>query len=175
MEDRYGEMARQVRVVALCLIQESDRLLVAEDHDTATGETFYLPIGGHVEFGEMSPDTIHREVREELNTEVSDLQFLGTIENAFTWEGQMGHEIVLLYKGRLVTGSTIPNGHQVVEHTEDRGWTFPVRWVPIAVFRQGLATLYPSGALDLMSGLAGPVVRNQVMGHGFEPYRQDEG
>ena len=162
MDDRYGAKARQVRVVALCLIQESDRLLVAEDHDTVTGETFYLPIGGHVEFGEMSPDTVRRELREELNAEVSDLQYLGTIENAFTWEGQMGHEIVLLYKGRLATGSTMSNDHQIVEHAGDASWTFRVRWVPIALVRQGLATLYPSGALDLMTGSTEAVVRNQV-------------
>jgi 8-oxo-dGTP pyrophosphatase MutT (NUDIX family) len=162
MKDRYGDLAQQVRVVALCLIRDGDRLLVAEERDTVADETFYLPIGGHIEFGELSLETIRREVREELDLEVTNLRYLGTIENVFTWEGEVGHEIVLLYEGELPGGSAMVTGHEVVERFGSSVWRFPVRWIPIEAFRRGEVTLYPSGALDLLDGHVGPVIRNTV-------------
>ena len=162
MKDRYGDRPQQVRAVALCLIRDGDRLLVAEERDTVAGETFYLPIGGHIEFGELSPQTIRREVREELDLEVTNLQYLGTIENVFTWEGEVGHDTVLLYEGELAGGSGMFACHEGTERFGTSVWRFPLRWMPIEAFRRGEATLYPSGALDLLEGTAGLLRQNAL-------------
>jgi ADP-ribose pyrophosphatase YjhB (NUDIX family) len=54
-----------------------------------------------IKFGQRSKDCIVREIREELQAEVKDLRHVGTIENIFEYEGELGHEIVLFMKPSL--------------------------------------------------------------------------
>ncbi|MGZ9166858.1 MAG: NUDIX hydrolase, partial [Anaerolineales bacterium] len=93
----------QIRPLAICVFRNKDRILVAEGYDPIKGETFYRPLGGGIEFGELSQETICRELMEELNVEVErdSLQYLGTVENIFTFNGMAGHEIMLIYDGVL--------------------------------------------------------------------------
>ena len=44
-----------------------------------------------------------REIREEIEAEITDLELLGILESIFTLEGQLGHEIVFVYQGDLLT------------------------------------------------------------------------
>lgn len=56
-----------VRPIALCVFRdESDRILVLEGYDPTRALTFYRRLGGGIEFGERSQDTVAREIREEL-------------------------------------------------------------------------------------------------------------
>jgi ADP-ribose pyrophosphatase YjhB (NUDIX family) len=63
--------------------------------------SLYRPPGGMIKFGQRSKDCIVREIREELQAEVKDLRHVGTIENIFEYEGELGHEIVLFMKPSL--------------------------------------------------------------------------
>ncbi len=65
------------------------------------GINIFRPVGGHVELFEYSKDTIRREVKEELNSGISGLQFLGVIENIFWRDGSKHHEIDFMYYGKL--------------------------------------------------------------------------
>src|ERR1051325_12102377 len=94
---------KRIRPLAICIFRNKDRILVAEGYDSVKDEHFYRPLGGGIEFGETSMDTVCRELREELNAEVErgSLKYLGTVENIFTFLGKPHHEIVLIYDGIL--------------------------------------------------------------------------
>src|SRR5215216_5710043 len=93
----------RIRPIAICVFRHHNCILVAEGYDPVKEEYFYRPLGGGIEFGENSAETIYREILEEINVEVDreSLQYLGALENIFNFNGAMGHEIVLIYDGRL--------------------------------------------------------------------------
>src|SRR5690606_3322932 len=62
---------------------------------------FHRLIGGSVELGETHSEAIRREVEEELSATIADLRHLGVLENIFEMNGELGHEIVFVYSGRL--------------------------------------------------------------------------
>ena len=93
---------RRIRPLALCVFLRDDKIFVAKGYDSHEDTIFYRPIGGRIEFGERGHEAVIREVREEINLEVTDLTYLGTLENIFEYEGQTGHEIALIYDGRFV-------------------------------------------------------------------------
>src|SRR5215212_2467761 len=80
---------KRVRPLAICVFRHNDRILVAEGYDPVKGETFYRPLGGGIEFGEPSVDTICSELMEEINVEVDreSLKYLGMVENIFHFNG----------------------------------------------------------------------------------------
>jgi hypothetical protein len=43
-----------VRPIAIAIIRRGERIFVAEGTDDVTEETFYRPLGGLVEFGELA-------------------------------------------------------------------------------------------------------------------------
>ena len=93
----------QIRPIAICVFLNNNRILVAEGYDPVKNEHFYRPLGGGIEFGEGSKETICREIMEEINVEMDggSLRYLGAVENIFTFNGHPGHEIVLIYDGAL--------------------------------------------------------------------------
>ena len=77
-----------IRTIAICVFRNGDRILVAEGVDSIKQEHFYRPLGGMIEFGERSDESIRRELMEEINAEVSDLRYLGLLENIFVYEAE---------------------------------------------------------------------------------------
>jgi 8-oxo-dGTP pyrophosphatase MutT (NUDIX family) len=140
----------QIRPIAIGIFRRGDQLLVFEGYDPASGEVFYRPLGGAIEFGEYGHQTLAREVREEIGAEIENLRYLGLSENLFGFAGQLGHEIVLIYEGDLVD-STVRE-QDVMVGREDDGSRMKVLWVPLARFQHGEAILYPDGLLDLLLG-----------------------
>ncbi len=107
---------------------------------------YHRLIGGSVELGETHRDAIRREVREELGAQIDDLEYLAVVESIFNVDGDLGHEIVFLYSGRLnpapaSTGATM---------TEGDGSVLPVIWRPIPDQEPALP-LYPGGASPFVS------------------------
>ena len=62
----------------------------------------YAMIGGRVEIGENSEDTIKREVQEELGKEIEITGYVSTVENFFEMKGAKYHEIMFIYKAEFV-------------------------------------------------------------------------
>ena len=137
----------QLRALAICIFSHNGKILVGEGADRVKNEIFYRPLGGSIEFGEYSQDTIHRELMEELGTAVKDLRYLGTLENIFTWEGKQGHEIVLVYDGKFIDESLY--AERVLEGDE-LGWPFKAYWKSLDEFGEGKPPLYPSGLLEML-------------------------
>ena len=57
----------------------------------------YALIGGRVEIGENSEDTIKREIKEELGKDIKIKEYISTIENFFEIKGSKYHEIMFVY------------------------------------------------------------------------------
>lgn len=92
---------REITCRALALVWRGPELLmirVNEEHGEIRG---YRPIGGGIEFGETSLETVQREVQEELGTPFQPESFLGWVENLYTFNGHPGHEMMALWEGTL--------------------------------------------------------------------------
>ncbi len=139
---------RRIRAIALAIIRDRGRLFVFEAYDAVKGETFYRPLGGGIEFGERGADALAREMREEIGAEIRDVRYLGMLENVFTYRGEPGHEICLLYEARFADPA-------MCERTRIEGMDgsepLLALWKPLSEFGPGRAPLYPEGLLGLMS------------------------
>lgn len=105
-----------------------------------------------MEFGEYGHQTIAREIKEEIGAEATNIRFLGTIENVFTFEGKPGHQVVLVYDGDFVDKSLYSTG-TIEGHDERPGGEIAIKavWKPIEYFRKGEAPLYPNGLIELLT------------------------
>jgi len=141
----------QIRPIAICVFLNQNRILVAEGYDPVKNETFYRPLGGGIEFGEQSEDTIRRELKEEINVDVGELKYLGALENIFTFNGSHGHEIVQVYDGVLKTPGLYDQA--VIVGREANGEVIRALWKSLDEFGEGKSILYPDGLLDLLRTL----------------------
>ena len=147
---KRSKRKKRIRPLALCIFRRGDIILVARGYDKSSGEMFYRPIGGKIEFGEPARDAVVREVMEELGAEAADIVYLGALENIFEYEGVPGHEIVLVFDGRFVDESL--NRDDVVLVGEDDGDVlYEASWRTLDSFRSDDAPpLYPAGLLELI-------------------------
>ena len=147
-------MRGHVRSIALAVIrrERDDAILVYEGYDPRRDMTFYRPLGGTIEFGEPSEQTVRRELHEEVGLELQDVQYLATIENIFTHQGQMGHEIVMLYSARLAESTVQAYDREVIQGVEANGQPLTVRWIPLSHFGSDGPPLFPTGLLELLTG-----------------------
>lgn len=135
---------RQIRPVALCLFSNQGKILVQEFRDTKKHQRFYRPLGGGIEFGERGSQTIHREIMEELDEKVVNLNFLGCLENLFTHEGIPSHEIVLLYDGAFKNPALYGTKLDV---KDDSGGAC---WLNLEEIRAQNKPLYPDGLPEFL-------------------------
>ena len=137
----------KIRPIAICVCRDGERILVAEGHDSKKGVTFYRPLGGTIEFGERGEEAVQREFREEIAADLVEVRYVGMLENIFTYEGRRGHEIVLVYDGRLTDASLYEN--EVIEGDE-MGERFKAVWIRLDEFGEGKPPVYPEGLLALL-------------------------
>ncbi|MDM5248026.1 NUDIX hydrolase [Lysinibacillus sp. G4S2] len=138
----------QIRAIAICIFRKGDSILVAEGFDEVKRDHYYRPIGGGIEYGETSSKAIKREVLEEIGANINNLNYLGTLENIFTYNGDLGHEVVFVYDAEFVEKSFYEKpsffGH------EDNGATFKLLWKPISDFSKNKLSLVPEGLFNLL-------------------------
>jgi 8-oxo-dGTP pyrophosphatase MutT (NUDIX family) len=141
---------KRIRPLAICVFRHNDRILVAEGYDSVKDEYFYRPLGGGIEFGESSVETICRELMEELNEEVDreSLKYLGAVENIFHFNGTASHEIVLIYDGVLKESGLYEQA--VIAGKEVNGEDFRAVWRDLDEFRDGKSILYPTGLIEML-------------------------
>ena len=61
----------------------------------------YALLGGRVEIGENSEETVKREVIEEIGKEIELTGYISTIENFFEMKGSKYHEIMFVHKAEF--------------------------------------------------------------------------
>ncbi|MFJ3473626.1 NUDIX domain-containing protein [Microbacterium maritypicum] len=138
-----------IRVKAMLVAPNEQGTAHAVSVNAGTAENpggYHRLIGGSVELGEAHVDAVRREVREELSATIQDLSYLGVVENIFRIDGEVGHEIVFVYTGRLdpepaAEGATL---------TESDGAVVPVVWRSFDDDAEALP-LYPAGVRGLFA------------------------
>jgi ADP-ribose pyrophosphatase YjhB (NUDIX family) len=131
-----------IRVKAMGVFRRGNEILASDVRENdGTLKGFRLP-GGHVEFGEKGLDAFCREIQEELNTGVSDVQFLTMHESLFVYNGKPGHEVIFVYTARL-NDATLYERDEILAH-EDNGKPFVLKWRDINALPEG-TDIFPSG------------------------------
>lgn len=139
----------EIRVLALGLIRDGDRLFISEGYDPIKQQTFYRAMGGGVDFGETSRNALEREFQEEIQAELSNIHYLGCLENLFTYNGQPGHEIIQLYQCDFAD----PKFYQVERIVFNEGKRKKTAlWVDLDRFKSGELTLVPEQFLTYCQG-----------------------
>lgn len=137
----------KIRVLVLGLIQDGDRVFVSEGFDPVKKQTFYRALGGGVDFGETSLEALKREFQEELQAELTNIRYLGCLENLFVYNGQPGHELVQLYACDFAD----PHFYQLEEvmfmesHEQHKAL-----WIKSDRFRSGELHLVPEACLNYL-------------------------
>jgi ADP-ribose pyrophosphatase YjhB (NUDIX family) len=132
-------------VKAMALIRRpGDGALLVSEHTDPLGVAFHRPLGGHVEFGEYSQDTVHREFAEELGQGLSHVRLLGVVENLFEWAGAPRHEIVFVYAASFADSAAYQIAEQSILDEPEAG--VRVTWRPDGATSP---PLYPEGVADL--------------------------
>ena len=139
---------KNIRCKAVCVFSYQQSILVAKDADPQNGSTFYVPLGGGIEFGETSQSAVIREIREEIGAEISDIQFLGVLENLFLYGGLQCHEVIFVYDAKFVEMSFYEKASIIGQETN--GLEIIAAWKKLDDFpAQG--RLVPDGLFDLLT------------------------
>lgn len=120
----------KVKVKARTLVLHGGRVLL-ELRSGETGRLCLRPIGGNVEFGEKGAETVAREFCEETGLHLSEIQFLGCIEDVDP--GKTWHEICLLYAARIVESQAYLAASLPIR--EEDGRAFTAYWLPITALQ----------------------------------------
>jgi 8-oxo-dGTP pyrophosphatase MutT (NUDIX family) len=143
----------EIRVLALGLIRDGkyakrtlrERIFVSEGYDPVKQLTFYRAMGGGVDFGETSLEALKREFQEEIQAELTNIRYLGCLENIFTFNGQSGHEIIQLFESDFVD----PKFYQLDKLDFSEGERQKTAlWIDINRFKSGELRLVPEQFLD---------------------------
>jgi 8-oxo-dGTP pyrophosphatase MutT (NUDIX family) len=135
----------EIRVLALGLIRDGNRIFVSEGYDPVKQLTFYRAMGGGVDFGETSLEALKREFQEEIQAELTNIRYLGCLENIFTFNDQSGHEIIQLFESDFVD----PKFYQLDKLDFSEGERQKTAlWVDINRFKSGELRLVPEQFLD---------------------------
>ncbi|WP_240688023.1 NUDIX hydrolase [Pseudalkalibacillus hwajinpoensis] len=132
-----------MKVKALGLLIRGDDILVEAyhgPHSKGMGD-YYRPLGGTIEVGERSHETVVREFKEELGLDITIDTYITCIENIFTIDHELGHEIIQLYAVSF-TDSSLYNNE---EYYFIEGIDGVAKWLPIKDVLSGVSTVYPDG------------------------------
>jgi 8-oxo-dGTP pyrophosphatase MutT (NUDIX family) len=137
-------MMAKIRVLALGIIRDGDRLFLGEGYDPVTEEPFYRVLGGGVDFGETSLDALKREFQEEIQAELKNIAYVSCLENIFTYKGKPKHEIIQLYRCDFVD----PKFYQIDEMPFQEGDRKKrALWSDIQRLESGELRIVPEGFL----------------------------
>ena len=141
------DQPNKIRVLALGLIRHGDRTFISEGYDPVKQQTFYRAMGGGVDFGETSYEALQREFQEEIQAELTNIKYLGCLENLFTFNGKQGHEILQVYQCDFVD----PKFYQLEELFFAEGERKKkALWVDISRFKSGELKLVPEPFLEYL-------------------------
>ena len=131
----------RIRPIALGLIRHQGHVFVSQGHDTVKDQVFYRFLGGGIDFGETSVDALRREFQEEIQAELTNIEYLTCLDNIFTCNGKSGHELIQLFRcdfvnpgfydlNRVYTLIEGDNKHDAI-------------WIPTAQVRSAQLNLVP--------------------------------
>ncbi|OQX86735.1 hypothetical protein B6D60_05575 [candidate division KSB1 bacterium 4484_87] len=142
------DVPHYIRPIALGIFRKDDEILVFRGYDFHTNEDFYRLLGGGIEFGETGSEALKREIKEEMEADIHNIEYLATIENIFSLNNQPGHEIVLVYHAEFSDQKIYQRKQfQIVEDDLE---PYDACWKNLRDFETGDAILYPEGILQII-------------------------
>ena len=131
----------EIRFLVLGLIKDNrDRAFLSQGYDSTKQEYFYRALGGGIEFGESSFVALKREFQEELDTEITNINYLTCLESIFSFNGQPGHEVIQLYQCDFAD----PKFYELEEIKFNEGERQKIaRWVDLEKCRSGELRVVP--------------------------------
>ncbi len=138
----------EIRVLALGLIRDGNRIFISEGYDPVKQQTFYRAMGGGVDFGETSLEALQREFQEEIQADLTNIKFLGCLENLFTFNGKPGHEILFVYQCDFADAKFYQLEQLVFAEGERKKRGL---WVEINRFTSGELNLVPEQFLEYIN------------------------
>jgi 8-oxo-dGTP pyrophosphatase MutT (NUDIX family) len=142
------------RAKTLGILLDNNRILAEEfhgRHSTGVG-TYYRPIGGSIEFGEKSAEALVREYDEELNVGIIIEQYIGCLENIFSIDEEMGHEIIQLY---LVGFRDSANYEKELFEVIEGNKRAVAKWLLMDDVISNRKVIYPSGLIERLEQMKG--------------------
>ncbi|MFD1888096.1 NUDIX domain-containing protein [Paenibacillus wenxiniae] len=155
-----------IRISCLCLFEQAGRYLFQETIYASSGRIMYRPIGGTMEYGEQSVDTVVREVQEEIGAMIGQPTLRYIIENHYETnrqevaemngvmveelpeQPQHGHDLAFIYEGTLPDQQWYER--EVIEGIEGEV-TYRSVWKTLEeIEHQQHALLVPNGLLELL-------------------------
>ena len=88
-----------IEVIARAIVIKDGKILLCKSNEQGH---YFLP-GGHVEFGESAEVALKREMREESNTDLINIKFVGIFENTFGEEKEKHHEVNIIHTASVST------------------------------------------------------------------------
>ena len=137
----------QIRVLALGLIKKDNRVFISQGYDPVKQKTFYRAMGGGVDFGETSLEALEREFQEEIQAKLTNISYLGCLENLFTFNGKQGHELLQVYQCDFADAKFYELESLVFAEGKRQKTAL---WVDIALFKSGELLLVPEPFLELL-------------------------
>lgn len=137
----------KIRPKAICIFRHEDRALLVEAFEPEQQERFLIPVGGGIDFGEHSKDAAVRETFEEIGGTAINLKLLRIVENIFSFDGEIGHEIVFVYEGDLVEQELYK---AEVIYGDENGNPLIAKWYEISWLKEGHLPIYPEGIIELL-------------------------
>lgn len=134
---------QSIQVKALGLVWRNGLLLASEIYQDDGSIKGVRPLGGRIEFGERWQEALVREFDEELNVQVQVSGAPLFLENIYTHQGMVGHELVILSDVLFPHGAY--QGTEIIEYLEDNGEQCRARWFDVENLDCGGLELYPSG------------------------------
>jgi NAD+ diphosphatase len=91
----------------MCLVTRGKEILLARNVNFPAGR--YSALAGFLEAGESIEDAVHREVREEVGVQVTDLKYFASQSWPFP------HSLMIAFTAEYAGGELTPNGHEIAE------------------------------------------------------------
>lgn len=92
---KKGDYQFILRTSIIIFNKDMNKILLFQVND----KNFYMLLGGKINELETSTEAIKREIKEEINIDVSNLEFVCLSEEFVTAKGFNNHQINVIYKG----------------------------------------------------------------------------
>ena len=114
-----------IRAKVVCVLRNAERMLLICATDPHDGQSFLLPPGGGVEFGETLESAVRRELFEEVGIQLPAVRRVGMLETFFKFAGRPEHELVFVYEAECDAPDLCDR--DAIEIIESNGERLPAR------------------------------------------------
>ncbi|MEI1252391.1 NUDIX hydrolase [Rhizobium aouanii] len=135
--------SQQIRVKVIGLAWRKDQLLAAEVEDDSGRIKGVRPLGGAIEFGESREEALHREFKEELETDIRIVGPWHLLENIYEHHGATGHEYI--FATDIELADALLYERDEIHYSELDETAATARWFARDSLRDAGVDLYPTG------------------------------